>query len=106
MQSTHAHRQEPDGTTGFDSTTNYGRTGPRPTYFLLGIDAAGSHHVMDTLTDSVHIITPTGTREHRQSLNGHAIEAYMDTIREGPRGWAEECYGVGIGGLVERALDR
>lgn len=86
------------------SPTNYGRSGPRPTYFLLGVDTEGSHHIRDTLTDSVHVITPDGRREHRQQLRGHPIEAYMTTIRNG-RGWATEHYGVGIAGLVERALE-
>lgn len=80
------------------------RTGYRPTYFLLGIDTEGSHHVCDLKTESVHVITPAGDREHRQQLHGHPIEAYMDVI-DGGRGWADVYYGGGINGLVARAME-
>lgn len=101
MSTNVTRRHQADGT---DEAQSNERPTYRPTYFLLGEDTEGSHHVADLLTDSVHVVTPAGGREHRQPLNGHPLEAYMGVIADG-RGWDRELYGLGIGGMVSRAVD-
>jgi len=71
-------------------------------YIPLGVGGRGHHHVVQTATDTVHVVAPTGTRD-RYHLDAGGIEAYMDTVRE-VHDWRREDYGVGLGELLVRGL--
>lgn len=73
-----------------------------PNYIHVGIDDTGSAHCYDTRTDSVHVIQPDGTREHRVDLNADqlTIEAYVAKI---DRDW-DDLY-VGRNAFLEKLAE-
>jgi hypothetical protein len=78
-------------------------TGPRPTYFQLGIDERDARHVADTRTETVHVIHDDGSRE-RYLLDGGSIDDYMATVADA-HGWARRDYGADLVDMLVGAID-
>lgn len=80
------------------------RSDPRPNYSLLGIDEEGAHHIHDTRTNAVHVITQDGDRELVQDLDGHRVSEWM-TYVAGRRGWSTRYLFDSAGDAFADALD-
>ena len=80
------------------------RTGYRPTYIELGVDAEGRSHVYRTSDETVHVIAD-GERVHVEALDGRHVDEWMAYVAERV-GWTREVYGVGIAEMAARALER
>ena len=87
--------------THYDSAADRS-TDPRPDYVILGTDGAGAHHVYRTRDETVHVVRDD-TREHVEQLGDRPVEEWMAFVGD-RRDWAETLFGLGIAGLVERAL--
>jgi len=79
------------------------RTGYRPTYILLGRDAADRSHVYRTGDETVHVITDT-ERVHVERLDGRSVDEWMHYV-DARVGWCRQVYGVGIAEMSARALE-
>ena len=80
------------------------RSDPRPNYSLLGIDNEGAHHIHDTKTQAIHVITPEGDRELVQDLDGHLVSDWMHFV-EGKRGWSTRYLFDSAGDAFADALE-
>jgi hypothetical protein len=77
----------------------------RPKYIPLGIDAHGAHHLYITTNDRLYAVDPVYGIHHVRLLEEHTLDEYMEAVAS-CIGWERRDYGVGIVGLLGRALEK
>jgi len=72
----------------------------RPSTIDLGTDAEGATHLYRTQTETVHVVTADGRREHVEHIADRHVDEWVGYVGQ-ERGWAERRYGGGLGWMVD-----
>jgi|GEM_PF-2681064 len=72
----------------------------RPRTIDLGTDAEGATHIYRTGTETVHVVTADGRREHVEHIGDRHVDEWVGYVGQ-ERGWATKRYGGGLLGMVD-----
>ena len=87
-----------------DSIASDRGTDPRPNYIDTGTDTDGADHIYRTIDETVHVITPSGDREHVEALDGRSIHEWMTFVAT-KRGWSRQLLVESFGEFLDQATN-